>query len=332
MILIDNQVKPICDDDKFYVRIQRLLFDLNNLDDRMRIVVGEKHRVYSARGSDLKPSSYNMINLLLKSSGFESSVSNLEKESCETLIGLFCGILNQTTENIFSLGNCSELVKSSSLVTNTLSSDLENSANLPFLNPLGLNIASKPCSWRNQPNLTSTFSSNKNLIFERNTELDIISSPHKIGSIMQCCLNMFFCKGGKGCENFIYINSSFKHLKNLPDHDSGAFEGWLSVANLSICNNIFINLDSHNNVNDEEIYKDSAFWVIWTFKLSVMVNGLNYAELYTRLSMESYTDFLRKNMYWVFAENKGFRVCWMPKHGFWGLDAHPYARHDEVKQ
>ena len=87
------------------------------------------------------PSSLNSIRNPSKSSGFDLSLSSLEKEFISDSI-LRCGTLNQTIENILSLENST---KSSSLVTNTLCSDLENSASLPFESPFGFKTTSTPC-------------------------------------------------------------------------------------------------------------------------------------------------------------------------------------------
>lgn len=58
---------------------------------------------------------------------------------------------------------------------------------------------------------------------------------------------MSLCEGGWECfDDFLNRHPSFKHFQDLPDHYSCAFESGLSVANLSVCNNIFVNFDSHN--------------------------------------------------------------------------------------
>src|SRR4030042_4667007 len=172
-----------------------------------------------------------MIILPSKSPGF-TSLSNLENE-LSSASGLSCGIFNQTTENIFSLWYKEEYVKSQSLVTNTLFSNFENSANLPFEIPLGFEIISNPCCLRNTSNLLFTFSSLRNLT-ERDAELDIISTPHKTCCILQCCFDMFFSNSGIIFKDFINCHSSFEHLQDLPDHDSSTFESRLSMKNFSV--------------------------------------------------------------------------------------------------
>jgi len=206
-------------------------------------------------GDDLKlPSSFNSINNPSKSSGSDLSLSNLENDS-NSASGSSCGILSQTTENILSFVYKDLSVKSQSLVTNILCSDLENSANLPFESPLGLDTISNPCCLRNVSNLLFTFSSLRNLGFEGDTELDIISTSSQISSILKSCQDMFFGYSRVVIEDFINAHSSVEHLKDLPYHDSCALESGLSMADFAVGDNILVNFDSHSNNNDNPIYK-----------------------------------------------------------------------------
>jgi len=210
----------------------------------------------SNRGDISNLSSNNIINLPSKSSGFVS-LSNLEKE-CIKDSGLSCGTLNQIIENISSLVNSA---KSSSLVINTLCSDLENSASLPFERPFGFEIISTPCCLRNISNLLFTFSSLRNLVFEGDTKLDIVSTSSEICCILQSCFDMVLSQRREVFNNFIYANSSFEHLQNLPDHDSSSFKSRLSVTDFSVCNNMLINFDSHDTNDDKQVYKYYAKWL-----------------------------------------------------------------------
>ena len=197
--------------------------------------------------------SYNVMNFPSKSCGLVSLI-NLENE-LSNASGLSCGIFNQTTENIVFLLDKNLSVKSQSLVTNTLCSDLENSANFPFESPLGFEIISNPCCLRNTSNLFFTFSSLGNLGFEGDTELDIISASGQISSILQSCQDVFFIYSWVVIEDFINAHSSVEHFQNLPDHNSCSFEGGLSMTDFTICDNIIINFNSHKINNDEELYK-----------------------------------------------------------------------------
>src|SRR3989338_7418498 len=100
-------------------------------------------------GDDLNlPSSLNSIKNPSKSAGLDLFLSKTEKDSTKAS-GLSCGILSQTTENILPFGYKKGSVKSTSLVTNTLFSDLENDASSPFENPFGLKVTLYPSDSKN---------------------------------------------------------------------------------------------------------------------------------------------------------------------------------------
>ena len=198
------------------------------------------------------PSSFNLINLPSKSSGFVFSLSNLENSFNKDSM-LRCGILDQTTENISSLEN---LRKSSSLVTNTRFSDLESSANFPFESLFGFDITSTPCCLRNLSNLLSTFSSKRNLTLVVDVNNDIFFTPCQISCILQSCSDVFFSQRGESFKNFFKRSSIFEHFQDLPDHNSGAFESGFPMADFTICDDIFVNFDSHIAYNDDTLFKD----------------------------------------------------------------------------
>ena len=208
-------------------------------------------------------SSYNAMNLPSKSSGLVSLI-NLENELSNNS-GCFCGILSQTTENISSLVNS---LKSSSLVTNTLCSDLENSDSLSSESLFGLKITSKSFL-RNCNNSFLTFSSSRNLSslsFDVND--DIITPLSETSCIMQSCFNMLFCERYKECvKNFFDRSTIFQHLQNLPDHNSCSLESWLAMTNLSICNNIIIYFNSHEISNDDNYLKLSEWLKVTELKI-----------------------------------------------------------------
>ena len=212
------------------------------------------------KGETSKSSSFKIIKLPLKSLTSDFSLNNLEKDSISKS-GLFCGVLNHITENIFSLGNNAELVKCRSFETKIRFSNKEISANFPFTNPFGASTASCPFDFRNDNNSFLTFSSNKNLnLLSFDSDNNIVSPLCYYAGVMQSSLNMFFSKGrGECCKNFFYRHTSLKHFQNLPDHNSSAFESWYSSADCCVCINIFSNSDSHNQQRDNYIYKDLYF-------------------------------------------------------------------------
>ena len=225
-------------------------------------------------GDDLKlPLSINSIKNPSKSLILDLSLNNLEKDS-NSASGLSCGILSQIIENIMkikdfqdtenlrfsrvlSLGYIQESVKSSSLVTNTLFSDLDSSANSPFESPFGLKVTSYPSNFKNFNNSIFTFSSNRNLsFFKWNCDFDIISPSGKISSIMQSCLDMLLGERcHETCNYLLNRHSSFNHFQNLPDHYSGTFESWLSMADFAIRYNILVDFYSHAIDNVDTVYK-----------------------------------------------------------------------------
>jgi len=212
----------------------------------------------SGRGSVSNLSMCNVMNMSLNFSKGVSS-SNLEKFLINAC-GLDCGILSQTTEKIVSLLYENLSVKSQSLVMNTLCSDLENLASSPFESCLGLKIASCPACLRNFNNSFFTFSSSRNLSFLfSDVNDDIVSSFGEISCILQSCLNMFFCEGDEECvEDFFCGDVSFEHFQDLPDHDSCAFEGGFSVADFAVCDDVFVDFDSHC-IGDGSDYLNVSF-------------------------------------------------------------------------
>ncbi len=242
------------------------------LEDGSDLVVSPEHRVYvriiadtledslSSERDKMRDtsnlSSYNFIKLPSKSSGFVLS-SNLDNEFSNEF-GFLCGILNQTTENIFSLGNKLGLLKCLSFVNNTLSSDLEIDANLPFENPFGAVIELYPLDLKNCNNsLSRVFSSIRNfgLSFWKSDD-DILATSCDGSRIMKGCFDMFFSQGREGFQYFFNRSSIFEHFQDLPDHDSCSFESGCSTTNLTICNNIIINFNSHNVNDKDKVYKD----------------------------------------------------------------------------
>ena len=234
-ISIFNSTIPLCE------KINYLNISSKTIN---RLLVNPKHGFYIdenfERGYISNLSSFNVINLPSKSSNFVSS-SNLENDLIKDYI-LRCGILNQTTEDISPLEN---LRKSSSLVTNTRFSDLENSASLPFESLFGFDITSTPCCLRNLSNLVSTFSSNRSLGLEGDINNDIFLTPCQISCILQCCPDVFFSQGGECFKDFFKGSSVFKHFQDLPDHDSCTSKSRLSMADFAVRNDIFVDFNSH---------------------------------------------------------------------------------------
>ena len=210
--------------------------------------------------------SYNIMNLPLKSSGL-ISLSNSENELSNNS-GCFCGIFNQIIENIVSLLYKNLSVKSQSLVTNILCSDLENPASSPFESFFGLKITSKSFL-RNYNNSFLTFSSSRNLSsLSFDVDDDIVTPFSETSCILQSCFNMLFCEGDKeGVKNFFDRSPIFQHLQNLPDHNSCSLESRLAMANFSVCNNELINFNSHGVKDDNKIFKSFVLQIVFIFEI-----------------------------------------------------------------
>ena len=133
----------------------------------------------------------NVIRLPLKSFGDDFSSNNLENEFSRVSGLSDCGIFNNKTENIASLGNKDELVKCMSLVINTLCSERENFANSPFESPFGLNVTLYPFDFKNFNRSFFTFSSRRNLSSFLRDNSDIIFASSNYSSIMEGCFDVF---------------------------------------------------------------------------------------------------------------------------------------------
>src|SRR3989338_3983851 len=206
-------------------------------------------------GDDLNlPFSHNLIKNPSNSSGFDLSLSKIEKDSNKAS-GLSCGILSQTTENILSFENKNGLVKCTSLVTNILFSDLESAAISSSDALLSATVTSNPSEIRNLSNLLFTFSSRKDLSSEWDLDSDIITPSSQISRVAQSRLDMLLCQRGIIIDNLLGTHAAFNHLQNLPDHDPGSIESKLPMANFAVCNNILINFDSHETNDDNSVYK-----------------------------------------------------------------------------
>lgn len=84
-----------------------------------------------------------------------------------------------------------------------------------------------------------------------------ISASSNAGSVVQGSLDVFFCEWCyKTCNYLLNRHASFKHLKNLPDHDSSALKGRGSSADFAVRNDIFIDINSHIINNDNSVFKD----------------------------------------------------------------------------
>lgn len=197
--------------------------------------------------------SFKTIRYPSKSSGFDLFSSKLENAGTKAL-GLSWGIFIKTTEKIFSFGNKIGFAKSESFVTNTRFFDLERDANFPFETPFGAITTSNLSELRNLSTLLLTFSSNRNLSFEGDS--DIIFTSGDIGSKAQSSFDMLLGQRREILNNLLSRKAAFQHFQYLPDHNPGAFESRLAMTNIAVNYNVTINFKSHIIYNDKDVFKD----------------------------------------------------------------------------
>ena len=99
------------------------------------------------------------------------------------------------------------------------------------------------------------FSSSRNLTLGCSAEDDIIPTLGNLCSIMQSCFDLLFSKGPNKAPNLLNWNTGFKQFENLPDHYSSTFDSWSPTTNLTICDKVFVNFNSHIINPDIKIFK-----------------------------------------------------------------------------
>ncbi len=136
------------------------------------------------------------------------------------------------------------LRKSESLDIKTLFSFCDNLKTCLSGIDLGDNLTSCPSLDKNLDSPMWTFSSNKNLILDREQIL-----PSNFCGKFQSRLNMLFSQGRISFYDFFSRGSSLQHFQNSSYHNSCAFKSRLSMADFGVNNNVFVNFDSHSNID-----------------------------------------------------------------------------------
>lgn len=228
--------------------------------------VSEKHSVYVSFGNILYPDISKTNNFPLNSS-WETIENNLVSAENTDSISGGCIRIN-TIPTYFSGGNLNMSPKCLSNVINTLSSEVAADIICSSEVDGGTDLTS--CfSLINFTNLLGIFSSQRIFSLECSdedlrifveemalVERNISLSLEYLRSMDERGKNGFLGELGKIVfENLSYRNSCSKQFNNLPNHDSGAFESWLSMADFAVSDNIFVNFDSHDLMNINEIYK-----------------------------------------------------------------------------
>ena len=216
------------------------------------LLVSEERRVYANvqnLGNTLNPELDRINNLPLN---FEESIllNNFDKEKYnESINGGF--ILIKIMPNDSLGGNFSLFRKCLSRVNRTLSSEIANSNICLSLEPNETLLISYPSLDNVSMNSIGIFSSANSGGFLESDECFIFNS---FRGIIQSRKNGMFTELRKiSFEDFINSNPCSKQFYYLPSHDSGSFECRSTSANLTICNNIRVNFNSHcNNYNNKD--------------------------------------------------------------------------------
>jgi len=67
---------------------------------------------------------------------------------------------------------------------------------------------------------------------------------------------MFFSQRRVCFNDFLNRGSRFNHFQDYVNHNSSAFESWLAMTDFTVSNNVIIDFNSHDSINDDEVFKD----------------------------------------------------------------------------
>ncbi|MBI2095778.1 MAG: HEAT repeat domain-containing protein, partial [Candidatus Omnitrophica bacterium] len=183
---------------------------------------------------------YSVINLPSKLPKSSRSLFNDRMR----VVGSFCAILSQTTENIFSRPYL--LLKSSSFVMTTRFSFLDIKAIVSSAVVLGTIFTSRFFALRNVPSSLRTFSSSKNLGIRIDDDKMLFGEGARV---FQRGLDVLGRQRREGFPNPSRIFPAGQHLEDLPDHDTSALKRRLAMANVGIGNDMGINHDFSHCLN-----------------------------------------------------------------------------------
>ena len=211
--------------------------------ENIGLLISSKHRVYiGVDGNILNPARERLNNLPLNSDGLTNSNKFINVENTGFISGGI--ILINTIPEYFPGGNTLMFAKCLSNVNNTLSSDLANFATSKSSEPkTGLLISNHFFS-NNSTNFFGRFSSHRSLNWF--FEYDIFLIFEDIRSITKSRKDGLFIKLWEVIfKNLSNSNSCSKQFGYLPNHDSCTFKSRSSTTNFTICNDIFVDFDSH---------------------------------------------------------------------------------------
>jgi|SRR3989344_3761832 len=148
-------------------------------------------------------------------------------------------------------GNNSLLRKSESLETNTDLVSFDSEANFPFAIPLSAYLTENPFDSRKFFTAFGIFSSSRNF-----GEFNITSPAKEFSGIFNGSSNMFSSNRRVVFKDFFHGLSDSDQLKDITNQDPGSSESGLTMADFTVRNKVIINLNSHNQKEEKELFKD----------------------------------------------------------------------------
>ncbi len=217
------------------------------------LVVSPEHRIYVKIGSyepslTSNPSSSTVNNLPLN-----SLTSDKRDDKDATSFSALGGCITKTIMPEYSLGGNKEVLrKSESRETIMALSLFAKDANLPLEMPLGVYSASNPFDISNFLRDLGIFSSS------RNFESDMMFSLDKPGSIIQGSANHLPSQAGIFFHEILNTFSGREQFNDVTYQNPSAFESRLAMTNLTVCDDILINFNPHNETEGRVLFKDFA--------------------------------------------------------------------------
>ena len=214
------------------------------------LVVSEKRKVYAAvsQATAIKLSSLISHVLPFISSENLAINSSSSGSSFETVGG--CTLMTTIAGN-FDGENNAEFRKSLSLDKIALPSSQAIKYKCEFRTPFSVYFTSMPLFNSDLTSLASISSSERNL----SADVNKLLTGQALSSVMQGCLDVLFGQGRISGKNLSGICSAFHHFQDRVNHNSGAFESGLAMADFRICDNILIDFCSHMPGNASQLYK-----------------------------------------------------------------------------
>ncbi|MBI2557708.1 hypothetical protein HYW20_00130 [Candidatus Woesearchaeota archaeon] len=190
-------------------------------------------------------------------------------------------------------GNNEVFKKSLSRVNIALDSLHASEYSLEFLTPFTAYLMSTPLFDKDLTNLASTSSSARNLSFN----MDKSFTSQSLSCIVQGCFDVLLSQRRISLENVLETFSSFEHFQDRMNHNSGAFESGLSVADFAVRDNKFIDFGSHEADSGNLVFKDIGI----KFERIESIKALDEQQVYD-LNIEGTHNFIAND---IIAHNTG---------------------------